>query len=106
MRLQAEGAPYPLYRGDRQPTGPSHAARTPMGGVGGLGLKGTDDHRLDPGILDRTRRPRSRLVPKTFKPMLGEAPPPFANRIGSDSQAGCHNLTLLAVGTGQDNPGS
>jgi hypothetical protein len=40
----------------------SHAARTPVGGVGGLGLKGADDHRLDPGILDSARRPRSRLA--------------------------------------------
>ena len=39
---------------------------------GALGLKGADDHRLDPGILDSAQRPRSRLVPKTFKPMLGE----------------------------------
>jgi hypothetical protein len=77
-----------------------------MGGVGGLGLKRADNHRLDPGILDGARRPRSRLVPKTFKPMLSEAPPPLANRVGIDSQAGRHNFTLLAVGTGQDDPGS
>jgi hypothetical protein len=65
-----------------------------------------DDHRLDPGILDGTRRPRSRLVPKTFEPMLGEASPPHANRVGIDSQAGRHNLTLLAVDTRQDDPRS
>jgi hypothetical protein len=45
-----------------------------------------DDHRLDPGILDGTRRPRSRLVPKTFEPMLGEASPPLADRVGIDSR--------------------
>jgi len=39
-------------------------------------------------------------------PVLAEAPPPFANRVGIDSQAGRHNLTLLAVGTGQDDPRS
>src|ERR1700688_2933593 len=106
MRLQAEGAPDPLYCRDRQPAGPRHAARTPVGGVGGLRLKGADDHRLDPGILDGARRPRSRLVPKTFKPTLGEPSPPLANRVGIDSQTGRHNLALLAISTGQDDPGS
>ena len=77
-----------------------------MGGIRGLGRKGADDHRLDPGILDRARRPRSRLVQKASKPVFGEASPPLANRVGIDSQSGCHNLTLLAGGTGQDDPGS
>jgi hypothetical protein len=75
-----------------------------VGGVGGLGLKGADDHRLDPGIIDSARRPRSRLVPKTFKPMLGKPPPPLANRVGIDSQARRHNLALLSVSTGQNDP--
>src|SRR6266478_9912793 len=81
-----------------------HAARTPVSGVGGLRLKGADDHRLDPGILDGARRPRSRLVPKTFKPMLGEAPTPLANSVGINSEAGRHDLALLAFSTGQDDP--
>jgi len=38
--------------------------------------------RLDPGILDRARRSRSRFVPKTFKSLLGEAPTPLADRVG------------------------
>src|SRR6266404_3155354 len=45
-----------------------------------------------------------RLVPETFKPMLGEAPTPFANRVGINSQAGRHDLALLAFSTGQDDP--
>jgi hypothetical protein len=104
MRLQAEGAPYPLYRQDCQSTGPRHAARAPVGGVGGLRLKGADDHRFDPGILDSARRCRSRLVPKTFKPMLGEAPTPLANSVGINTQAGRHDLAQLAFSTGQDDP--
>jgi hypothetical protein len=36
--------------------------------------------------------------------MLGEPPPPLANRVGIDSQTGRHNLALLAVSTGQDDP--
>jgi hypothetical protein len=70
----------------------------PVGGVRGLGLKGAHDHRLDPGILDSARRPRSRLVPKTFKPMLGEAPTPLANCVGINSQ-GYANPYLLLDGT-------
>ena len=102
--LQAEGAPYPLPW--RLTALSGHAARTPMGGVGRFGLKGADDHCLNPGILDGARRPGSRLVPKSFKPMLGEAPPPLANRVGIDSQTGSHNLALLAVSTGQNDPGA
>jgi len=75
-----------------------------VGGVGGLRLKGADDYRLDSGILDGARRPRSRLVPKTFKPMLGEAPTPLANSVRINSQAGRHDLALLAFSTGQDDP--
>jgi len=104
MRLQAEGAPYPLYRRDGQPTGPRHAARTPVRRIGGLGLEGADDHRLDPGILDRARRSRSRFVPKTFKSLLGEAPTPLADRVGINTQASRHDLALLACSTSQDDP--
>jgi hypothetical protein len=77
-----------------------------MGRVGEFGLKGTDDHAsirvssIVRGVPDRG------LVPKTFRPMLGEAPPPLANHVRIDSHAGRHNLTLLAVCTGQDDPGS
>src|SRR5258708_39695568 len=80
------------------------AAGTPGGGVGGVGLRGADDPRLDPGILDGARRPRSRLVPKTFKPMLGEAPPPLADGVGVNAQAGRNDPALLAFRTGQDDP--
>jgi hypothetical protein len=38
--------------------------------------------------------------------MLGEAPPPLANRVWINSQSGRHNLTLLAVSTGQNDPSS
>ena len=68
--------------------------------IGGLGLKGADDHRLDPGILDRARRSRSRLVPKTFK--LGEAPTALADRVGINTQAGRYDLALFAFSTGQE----
>src|SRR5580704_2603365 len=95
MRLETEGAPYPLHCRDRQSAGPRHAARTPVGGVSGHRLEGANDHCLDPGILDGARRPRSRLVPKTFKPVLGEAPTPLAHRVGINSQTGRHDLALL-----------
>jgi hypothetical protein len=36
--------------------------------------------------------------------MFGEAPPPLADRIGINTQTGRHNLALLAVSTGQDDP--
>ena len=75
-----------------------------MGGVEGPGLKGADNHRFDPVILDRARRPRSRLVPKAFKPMLGEAPTPLANRVGINIQAGRNRLALLAFSTSQNDP--
>jgi hypothetical protein len=75
-----------------------------VGRVGRLGLKGADNHRFDPGILDRARCSRSRLVPKTFKPTLGEAPTPLADRIGIDTQADRNNLALLAVSTAQNDP--
>src|SRR5713226_4345541 len=68
----------------------------------GLRLKGADDHRLDPGILDRARRSRSRLVPKTFK--LGEAPTPLADRVGINNKEGRYDLALFAFSTGQDDP--
>ncbi len=61
-------------------------------------------HRLDTGILDRTQRSRSRLVPKTFKPMLDEAPTPLAERVGINTQAVRCNLALLAFNTGQHDP--
>ena len=51
-----------------------------MGGVGGQALQRADDHRLDPGIVDRARRARARLVAKPVQPMLGEAPAPLADR--------------------------
>jgi hypothetical protein len=73
-------------------------------GVGGRRLKGADDHRLDPGILDSARRSRSRLVPKTFKPVLGEAPTPLADRVSINIKAGRHHLALLAFSTGQYYP--
>jgi hypothetical protein len=36
--------------------------------------------------------------------MLGEAPTPFTDRVGINTQAGRHGFALLAFGTGQDNP--
>jgi hypothetical protein len=75
-----------------------------VGGIGGLRLKGANDHRLDAGILDRARCPRSRLVPKTFKPMFGEALTPLADRVGVNTQAGRYDLALLALSTCQDDP--
>src|SRR3954451_7752368 len=75
-----------------------------MGGVGRLRLEGADNYRLDPGILDRARRSRSRLIPKTFKPMLGEAPAPLSDRVLINTQAGRNHLALLAFSASQDDP--
>jgi hypothetical protein len=71
-----------------------------VGGVGGLRLESADDHRLDPGILNSSWRPRSWLVPKTFQPMLGEAPTPLANGFGINTQPGRYDLALLALSAG------
>jgi hypothetical protein len=70
----------------------------------GRRLKGADDHRFDPGILDSAPRSRSRLVPKTFKPVLGEAPTPLADRVSINIKAGRHDLALLTFSSGQHNP--
>ncbi|WP_247397028.1 MULTISPECIES: hypothetical protein, partial [unclassified Bradyrhizobium] len=40
---------------------------------------------IDLSILDSARRPRSRLVQKTFKPTLNETPAPLADRVGIDT---------------------
>jgi hypothetical protein len=80
------------------------AARTPVGGVRGIRLEGAYNHRLDLGILDGAGHPRSRLLPKTFKSVLGEAPTPLANSVGIDSPVGRHDLALLAFSAGQDDP--
>jgi len=75
-----------------------------VGGVGGLRLKGADDYRLDSGMLDSAGCPRSRLIPKTFKPTLGEAPTPLADRFRINSQAGRYDLALLTFSTRQNDP--
>lgn len=71
-----------------------------MGGVGGHGLEGANDHGFDPGILDGARRTGSRFIAKTFKPVLGEAPTPLAYRFWINRQTSRNNLALLAFGTG------
>jgi hypothetical protein len=58
-------------------------------------------HRLDPGILGRSR---TRLIPKTLKPMFSEAPTSLANGVGINTEAGRHDLALLAFSTGQYDP--
>ena len=105
MRLQAEGAPDPLYRGNRQPAGPRHAARTPMRGVGRHALQCPHDHRLDPRILDRSRRTRAGLIPQTVEAMLDEAPAPLADRRPIDLKPCRHLLVLRPRGAGQHDPG-
>ena len=75
-----------------------------MGGVGGHGLEGANDHGFDPGILDGARRTGSRFITKTFKPVLGEAPTPLAYRFWINRQTSRNNLALLAFGTSQHYP--
>ena len=75
-----------------------------MGGVGGHGLEGANDHGFDPGILDGARRTGSRFIAKTFKPVLGEAPTPLAYRFWINRQTSRNNLALLAFGTSQHYP--
>src|SRR5216684_4524447 len=98
MRLQAEGAPDPLYRGNRQAAGPRHAARTPLRGVRRHALQRAHDDGLDPRVLDSSGRTRARLVPQTVEAMLDEAPAPLADRRRVDLQPCCHLLVLNALG--------
>src|SRR6202163_441067 len=80
VRLQAEGAPNALHSGNRQATGTRHAARTPMRRIRRMALQGADDHRLDPGILDRARCAATRLIPQSIDSELNETSPPLADR--------------------------
>jgi len=71
----------------------------------GFRLKGADDYRLDSGILDGARRPRSRLRPKDLQAdARRSADANLPNSVRINSQAGRHDLALLAFSTGQDDP--
>ncbi len=51
-----------------------------MRGIDRLVLQRLDDHRLDIGISDLARRPRSRLIDETIGATLGEPLPPLHHR--------------------------
>jgi hypothetical protein len=78
--LKAKGAPDSLHRRDRQTARPGHSARTPVRGIRWQALQRFDDHGFDPGIINRARRTRTRLVTQAIKPVSQEAPTPLADR--------------------------
>jgi hypothetical protein len=61
-------------------------------------------HPLDILVADLSRLARARLVVQAVDALLGEAPPPLADRRGAAAQAGCDVLAGISVGGGQHDP--
>src|ERR1700759_862401 len=106
MRLQAEGAPDPLHRADRQATVARHAARTPVCRIVRLALQRAGDHRFDALIAHRAWRPGARLVAQSLHPLVKKAAAPLANRHGMHTKLMADRLVLQPLGTRQDDPGA
>ena len=104
--LQAERASNVLHGGHRQAARPRHAARAPVSRVLWHTFQGGHDQRLNLLVLDRARRTGPGLIVQTFKPVLGEAPPPLGDRTLVDAKPGCRVLVLRTVRAGQHDPSS
>src|SRR4051812_21115004 len=104
MRLQAEGAPDPLHRADREATVARHAARAPVRRVLRLALQRAGDDRFDARIVDRAWRTGARFVAQSLDPLVKKAAAPLAERHGMHAKLAADRLVLQPLGTRQDDP--
>ena len=75
-----------------------------MGGLWRHALQRAHNDRLDPGILDGSRRTRTRLIPQTIEATLDKAPAPLADRRRINLKLRRHVFVLHALGAGQHDP--
>src|SRR3954451_22669225 len=92
MRLQAEGAPDPLHRADREATVARHAARAPVRRVLRLALQRAGDDRFDARIVDRAWRTGARFVAQSLDPLVKKAAAPLAERHGMHAKLAADRL--------------
>src|SRR4051812_36787317 len=104
MRLQAEGAPDPLHRADREATVARHAARAPVRRVLRLALQRAGDDRFDARIVDRAWRTGARFVAQSLDPLVKKAAAPLAERHGMHAKLAADRLVLQPLSTRQDDP--
>src|SRR5438270_13702926 len=104
MRLQAEGAPDPLHRADREATVARHAARAPVRRVLRLALQRAGEDRFDARIVDRAWRTGARFVAQSLDPLVKKAAAPLADRHGMHAKLAADRLVLQPLGTRQDDP--
>ena len=104
VRLQAEGLPDAMDGGWRVAGGCGHLAQRPMRRVGRLCLQRAADEIGDLFIANLARRSGTRLIVKTINAGGGEAPPPFANRIGVCANNSTDRLVLHPLGRCKNNP--
>lgn len=104
VRLQAEGAPNPLHRRNRQAARSRHAARTPVRRIRRYAFERAHDHRLDAGVLDRPRRPAPGRIAQSIHAMLDKTSAPLADSGLIDLQIGRDLLVLFADRAVQHDP--
>src|SRR5438309_9071939 len=104
MRLQAEGAPDPLHRADREATVARHAARAPVRRVLRLALQRAGDDGFDARIIDCAWRTRAWFVAQSLDPLVKKAAAPLADRHGMPAKLLADRLVLQPFGTSQDDP--